>query len=211
MLEVRTESFETLRGERKALVFTPDHAVKVGRERLDDPTAVGLSEVDRALLSAAREYSGKASVVVFRGRGDGEGSWGFAEDLRPDEADRLAKHMLQQQVVVYRGFMKAGFVLNVHTDFGETELTSFRRAANSLRDSYTERLKTEDIDARRLLLESDSWMLKHLVFFFGSSFRTMMKGALPDMVPLMERRLGKVQTMLADVPDAAIGLDVVSA
>lgn len=188
--------FETPVGQRAAMLITPASHLRVGKDRLSSDPPTGLSEVDAEILSQAELRASRVELAIFRGQDDdGRGSWAFADDLEDEDAVVVASRMLDSHLMVYRGLVKAGLCLHVHVEWGPRELRAFRIVTQ-------EKIETlEDRIAERRTAEAasdavDLWILRNLVFYFGVSLDKLLTTILPDKLPLMEKRIIRVQRMM---------------
>lgn len=170
------------------LVVTPTEHVRVGRVRLDELRAKDeLGPLDASMMQAAEERRGRASIVVFRGRDDeGQGSWGFADDLDESGRAEAATLMLRSHLVIYRALRDADYELVLHTELGGPEVTAMREAV----DIHSAWLRSRPVfdDEERARIDTDLWILRHLVFHFEIGFSRLVESVLPEKIAMLERR-----------------------
>ncbi len=187
---------ESRKGPRRALVITPATRIVLGHEQLDQLRATsGESPIDDSIVGRIEASSVPHPVVIFRGANDeGTGSWGFAEDLEPDDAYELARHLVLSHLPTQRAMLVHGAYVMVHTDFGSLEADLFRRASKEVHDEmHGARISDQQM---RAMHEANVWILRHLNFYFSLSYQKVITEVLPDKLPLIEMRSKHIQALV---------------
>lgn len=195
----------TSKGPRHVLVMTPRAPLRVGRERLIElrRSAAG-SPIDDECVRRVRRGRGRIRAVLFRGRNDdSSASWGFAEDLGPDEELELAQLLVRSMNVTRRRLMAAGVLVHMHTEFSFRDADLCKRATERVIDELEGEL-AERVSPATTLLRLDLWALRHLTFYFTLAFDKVLSSVLPDKLPILERREHRVQELLAQLPADAL-------
>ncbi|MAT24732.1 MAG: hypothetical protein CMN29_07165 [Sandaracinus sp.] len=195
-------------GERVALVVTPESAVRVARERLEelrhDPRP---SPLDEALVAHVRAHGDADRIVVFRGHDPaGEGSWGFDPSLTDAEVDELAYRLVQSELPTYRRLVALGVFALVHVEWGPREVKAYRAATERLLSDLEEQSVPEvDADPREVAVDRvDRWVLRHLTHFYTDGFEEVFRSILLAHLASFEQRIPHLRAMVADLPDDAL-------
>lgn len=200
-------TIETREGSRSALVFAPTRRLSMGRERIG---ALGQSEtigpMDRTLIDAVGARATPPSVVIFRGiSADGCGSWGFAEDLSPEECHEMGRRLARAQIPVYRRMLHRGMTLMVHVDWGPRECEAVRRGLVARADELEQEQRAAGSDdPDRVIRRVDHWIARNLNFYFTSRYQRVVERLLPDQLPMFEKRHTRLRSMLDDLPAHAV-------
>lgn len=170
------------------LVVTPAEHVRVGKARLTELRERDeIGPLDASMLAAAEERRGRASIVVFRGHDDeGNGSWGFSDELDESGRAEAATLMLRSHLVIYRALRDADYQLVLHTELGGAEVTAMREAV----DIHSAWLRSRPVfdEEERARIDTDLWILRHLVFHFEIAFSRLVESVLPEKIAMLERR-----------------------
>lgn len=189
------------KGPRRALVLTPTGHRRLGLERLEQLRATNdESHIETALVDAIENAVERYQIVIFRGRSDdGEGTWGFEEDLAPRDADDLARALVLSHLPTHRALLRHGAYVMVHTDFGPREADALRRASQILHDEMT----VNDPDEGDVAIhEANVWILRHLNFYFSLNFEKVVESVLPDKLPLIELRTHNIGRLVDELEQA---------
>lgn len=205
ILRIDETRVETVSGPRTAWVVTPTRRLRVDRERLEAFREHGYpsSDVDRELLALVRATGSDSQLVVMRARDpEGEGSWGFEDDLTEDETHELGEHLVRDQLPMYRRMIAAGVFAILHVDFGLREVDAYQRGIRRVLEeleagSIPELAHAEDAVAQ---LQADRWILHNLTFFFELSFDDVLDTVLRRQLPLLEERVPHLRQLAALLP-----------
>ena len=198
MIEFSESSIPTTRGLRHALVMTPRQHVVVGRERLaalrQRPSQ---GAIDRQCVAEVTRRRGRIEVLVFRGASDeGDGSWRFADDLAPDDADELGRLMVASMAPTRLALMQAGVFVHVHSDFSPRDADLFKRGTARVIDDAQLLVDAAGDAAARARAQADLWSLKHLSFYLTSPLGRVLDEILVDKLPLLEHRSETLRQLL---------------
>lgn len=187
--------FETPVGQRAAMIITPAAHLRIDETRRADP-GEGLGSVDAEILAQGELRAQRVELAIFRGRDDhGLGSWAFADHVSDAAARRLARTMLESHLHLYRGLMKAGLCLYIHVEWGARELEAFRAVTeDKLAELEAQVGDRDDLDDHPGAI--DIWILRNLVFYFSVSLDKLLGSILPDKLPLMQKRIKRIQRTL---------------
>ena len=190
---------ETRKGDRRALVVTPTQRVTIGRARLEElrrDTSSG--DLDRALAQRVSSATDGFDCVVFRGRGaDSSHCYRLDETLDEDEFAELAQRLLVSQLPCWRSLLERGVLAIVHSEFGSSAM-HFRNASRALAQS-----KRPDPRVSARIAQVDAWLLEHMVFYFSQNYEATMTALLPDKLPLLELRRGKLEGLAQQLREAS--------
>jgi hypothetical protein len=199
--------FDTAMGSRTALVVSPEAHVRVGRERLEalrrDHEG---GAIDEAVLRLVSEHSGEDLLVVFRGRSaDGQGSWGFAEDLTDEEAGELGYHLVVDQLPTYRRLVRAGVFALVHTEWGVREAEAYRAGTKQLLEEL-ESQAVPEVEASTeevAVSNADRYILRNLTHFHDAPFDAVVRSVIIAHLESFEAQIPHFRELIRDVPLSA--------
>ena len=177
----------------------PTRHLRITRDRLDRIRAGDNgSEVDDAMVEAARTWEEPVQVVLFRARRtDPDRSWGFAEDLSEAEADAIGYEMVRAQLSLYRRLVANGIFALVGTEMGPREVDLFARG--------TERLSRELEQVRASggprgnVAALNLWLLDHLALWTSHPLDEFVRDKLPRILGMLERRGAELQELQARI------------
>ena len=195
-----TMHLSTSRGERTAMLITPRERMVITPALLESPPRdEGRTERDSDILQYARGLSERVHLAIFRGRDDdGEGSWGFAEDVDETTGTALALAMLPGHLQVWRGMLQMGVCLFLHVDWEPREAVAFGNATDALVGRLDAEVAAgQDVDRATL----DLWILKNLTFYTSLSLVKVVDGFLPEKLSLMESRMDRIHKMALELGD----------
>jgi hypothetical protein len=192
----------TRSGERAALVAWPTEDVVVGRERLGQLRASGqASSIDHEILSRVRAAGDHVNVLIFRGRApEGRGRYSVDPDLSDEERAELGYLLVFSQTPTYRRFLAAGILAFLHVELFGATLDAFRSGTERMLNELERNVIEIDPAVRAV----DTWVLKHLSFYFSLGLDSVLERILPDKMPLFESREPRIREMLTRLPPAAI-------
>ncbi len=196
--------FATDAGERTALLITPTTHVRVGRERLQQlREAHPGSAIDREIIEALRSHDHEDALVVFRGRDpDGQGSWGFAEDLSDEEAMELGYHLVLDQLPCYQRLVRAGVFALIHVEWGARETNAYRqgteRALEELDDEAVPEVTSDTATIERL--RADRYILRNLTHFHDQPLDAVVRSVLVAHHASFEAQIPHFRALLGHLP-----------
>lgn len=187
---------EVLGVPRRALVVTPAQKIRVGRSRLTQPSTPGkASEVDAEVVRQLGAWPAPVDVVLLRSWGGDEAhSWGFAEDLTPEEVDALGYALMRDQLAFFRDIIRLGVFGIVSTDLTAVEFDAMRRATTRLSRELGGRAKAGTATADD---ELDRWILEHLSLWTTRPFDEFVLQGLPELFALVDRHRGRLADLSA--------------
>lgn len=179
--------------DAQALLIVPEAKLRVGTDRLRSDPNQG-SAVDKEIAHAARPLDdGVVRVSIFCAQApEGDGSWGFDEDLSLRDGYALARHLVRSQLHVLRSLFACGVCMHVRIDFGGKEQLAFRRATLDVRRELESAARRATSDTRELA-ELDAWLLRNFVFFFAVPVDRLMQSTLGENAAAVRTRMRQAQ------------------
>ncbi len=202
-LSYSERSIDTPVGRRNLLVITPTAHILVNTTTTAASDVGSMSEVDLQILDQARIRAAKTAptVCIFRGQHpEGLGSYQFNAQMTEEQAVEVAGRLLVGQIVVYREMIRSGICLFIHVEFGPLAVAAFR-AASADRIEMLERRVKETAEATAAD-QVDLWLLRNLNFFLTLGFEKLVDTILPGKLALMEKRMDRIQRLVATLPRA---------
>jgi hypothetical protein len=195
--ESESVAFNTRVGKRKALVFTPVQAMKIGRQRLEElyqSNPDKLSTVDNELVRQTRTNTELPEVIIFCQHNEKMGQgWELDEDLKNFEIEEIGYLIAREHLSLYRALIEEGVFLFIYSNWQGSALKALRDGHRQLHKDINDKPRQSPMD--RL----NSWILQHLVFFFPRDAAQVVHSVLPDHLPTIEHRAPRIGAMLHEM------------
>jgi len=200
--EITSVTLDTPRGDRHALVATPTRHLRIGVGDVAPDERGGRRE--SPLVADALRKQADARLMIFRGRDDSDtSSWAIAEGATEAQAAELGENIVRSHLPFWRQLAASGLVLLVHLDLDERTRVALEAGRRIVVRELRLKSRTEGTladETEEAIARLDLWILKHLTFFFGLSFKRAVASTLPDMMPMLEQRDVSLRRLLAAVP-----------
>lgn len=207
ILELEEHLLETRVGPRLVVSCTPSAPVLLGRADLERMREVfEPSPRDLEILEQLRARERPADVFVFQSQAldGGAGSWYFEKDLSEDETAELGFQIVRSHRFLNRGLVDAGISMGIGAAKGYRELTALRAGGQRL----LEELAAQARDASgpdKLRIEADLYLVRHLMVFTSLNLPSLLRGVIPDKLPLCERRATTFRELRQQASDLTAG------
>lgn len=201
ILELDEHVIETKAGPRTVVSVTPSGPVVFRREDLARMSSVfEPSPRDEEIITALRQRRRPADVFVFQSQAldGGPGCWYFEDGLSEAEVDELGFHIVRAHRFVYRGLVDAGINMAIGAAKGYRELAALRTGTERLARELAAELEHCAGDDR-MVCEADLFLVRHLMVFTSLDLPVLLRGLIPDKLPLCERRAPRFRELRARV------------
>ena len=192
---------QTRKGPRRALTVTPTRPFVLGRTRLASLRGGETDNlIEEAIVTHVRHSKHTYDLFIFRACShEGEPRYRLDEGLPPNEADELARRLLLSNLTCWRRLLDLEIPLILHTGMGP-DRRPFQAATRKITgqpNAFSMNHWGDDEVPKELygLDDRDLWLLRHVVFFFGQTYRVVAKQVLPEMLPMMDARREKLMRL----------------
>lgn len=188
----------------QVIEVAPTRTILLGADRLERlDRGDKRSDVDTSMLEICANWNPPADAVVFVANPSADRSWRYAENLEPEQIDRLGRAMVEGQLALYRGFVRAGIYSLTGIALGEREFEAFSRGTELVAGEL-ERQLTNASDEEAPTLRLNLWLVDHLALWTTLSRDRFFKGRLPETLSLIERRRRQIESMDTDILESGV-------